>query len=312
MPVPISALADRPSALDPEGTGAERIADLWWIMLGAGTVVWVVVVVAMLAAVRRRGDGGARGARGALLVGGIALPAIVITALFILTARPDGPLFAMSGRAEFTIDLIGHQWWWSVRYPEQGVATANELIVPVGTPVRIRLRSADVLHSFWVPQLNGKLDVLPGKVNSMTLEANEPGVYRGECAEFCGVQHAKMQLLVIAEPRNDFDARLARMGEPTPDPQTTAERRGRETFMSVGCAACHTIAGTEADGDEGPDLTHVGRRLTLGAATIPNTRGHLGGWVVNSQTVKPGNRMPPQKIPAEELPALLTYLESLE
>ncbi|MBW3608542.1 MAG: cytochrome c oxidase subunit II [Actinobacteria bacterium] len=219
MPQPISALADRPSALDPEGTGAERIADLWWVMLAAGTVVWVVVVVATLAAVRRRGDGDARGARGALLVGGIALPAVVITALFVLTARPDGPLFAMSGRAEFTIDLIGHQWWWSIRYPEQNVSTANELIIPVGTPVRIELRSADVLHSFWVPQLNGKLDVLPGKVNSMTLEANEPGIYRGECAEFCGVQHAKMQLLVIAAPPEEFEARLARLREPAREPQ---------------------------------------------------------------------------------------------
>lgn len=305
-------IADAPSALEPKGAGAERIADLWWLLFGAGAVVYTVVIVALVLAVRRRPARSRGDAPSVLVVAGIVLPTIVVIAAFVLTARPNGPLFAMSGRAAFPIEVVGHQWWWSVRYPEQGITTANELHVPVGTPVRVRLRSADVLHSFWVPQLNGKLDLLPDKVNSMTLEANEPGVYRGECAEFCGTQHAKMQLLVVAEPRDEFEAWVQRAQGPAVEPQSAVERRGREAFMASGCRACHTIAGTPADGDAGPDLTHIGSRLTLGAATIPNTRGHLGGWIVDSQSIKPGNKMPPQKVAASELPALLAYLESLE
>lgn len=305
---------DRPSALDPASSGAERIADLWWFMLGVGSVVWIVVMVGVLLAVRRRSNprGGDGGARNAIIVGGVILPAIIITVTFVLTARPDGPLFAMSGRSEFRIEVIGNQFWWAVRYPDQGFVTANEIHIPVDTPVRIELRSADVIHSFWVPELNGKLDAMPRRVNAMTLEANRAGIYRGECAEFCGVQHARMQLLVIARPRDEFEDWAARMARPAAEPVTERAARGRDAFMAVGCASCHTIAGTEARGALGPDLTHIGSRLTLGAATIPNTRGHLGGWVVNAQSVKPGNPMPPQKIPAEDVPALLDYLETLD
>jgi cytochrome c oxidase subunit 2 len=311
--VPLPATG--PSALDPQGSGAERIAELWWFMLAAGGVVYVTVMGALFLALRRRGRGQADASEShavAFLFGGIVLPAIVITATFVLTARPGGPLFAMAGPSSLSIQVTGHQWFWSVDYPEQGIATANELHVPVGIPVELELRSADVIHSFWVPQLNGKLDVMPQKANRMTIEALEPGVYRGECAEFCGVQHAKMQLLVIAEPPEDFDAWVARMAQPASEPTTSDARRGLETFMASGCGACHTIGGTSARGTLGPDLTHVGSRRTLGAASIPNTRGHLGGWVVDAQSAKPGNKMPPQTVPADELPRLLDYLQSLD
>jgi cytochrome c oxidase subunit 2 len=282
-------------------------------MLGAGLVVYAVVVVALLVALpRRRGQADQREPRYALIVGGVVLPAIVVTAVFVLSARPDGPLFAMTGRAAFPIEVVGHQWWWSVRYPEQGIVTANEIHVPVGVPVELRLRSADVVHSFWVPQLNGKTDLLPDQLNALPIEAQEPGVYRGECAEFCGVQHAKMQALVVAEPPERFDAWVARMREPASEPLGRVAEHGQRAFFRTGCAVCHRIAGTGADGMVGPDLTHVGSRLTLGAAAVPNTRGHLGGWVVNSQSIKPGNKMPPQKVSADDLPALLTYLEGLE
>ena len=302
-----------PSALDPRGVGAGSIADLWWFMLGAGLLVYVVVLAALFVAFRRhRGDRGAGESRGAFLIAGVVLPTIVITATFILTARPGGPLFAMTGTAAFPIRVVGHQWFWSVDYPDQGISTANEIHVPVGVPVQIELISADVIHSFWVPQLNGKLDVMPQKENRMTIQATEPGIYRGECAEFCGIQHARMQLLVVAEPVEDFERWAARMTLPALPPRSASARRGLETFLETGCAACHTIQGTEARGTLGPDLTHIGTRLTLGAATIPNTRGHLGGWVVDPQAIKPGNKMPPQKISADELPALLDYLESLE
>lgn len=306
-------LAAGPSALDPRGAGAQPIADLWWFMLGAGLLVYVVVMGALFIAFkRRRRDRDAGGSRGAFLIAGVVLPTIVITATFILTARPGGPLFAMSGTADFPIRVVGHQWFWSVDYPRQGVSTANEIHVPVGVPVEIELISADVIHSFWVPQLSGKLDVMPQKANRMTIEATEAGVYRGECAEFCGIQHARMQLLVVAEPVEDFERWAARLSEPAPAPETASARRGREVFFETGCAQCHTIGGTEARGTLGPDLTHMASRSTLGAATIPNTRGHLGGWVVDAQAIKPGNLMPPQKVPAEELPALLDYLESLK
>lgn len=308
-------LPDGRSALDPAGRGAEQIAELWWFMLAAGGLVYAVVLAALFLALRRAGtrsDGSDRDGRRAILVGGVILPALVITATFAVTVRPGGPLFAMSGPAAVPIEVVAHQFWWSVRYPEQNISTANEIHIPVGTPVRIQLRSEDVVHSFWVPELSGKLDALPGKTNTMTVEATEPGIYSGACAEFCGVGHALMQLVVVAHPADEFAGWIARTAEARRRTEIETVERGRQVFMEAGCAACHTVNGTRADGKVGPDLTHIGSRLTLGAATIPNTRGHLGGWVVDPQSIKPGNKMPPQKIDAQDLPALLDYLQSLK
>jgi cytochrome c oxidase subunit II len=211
-----------------------------------------------------------------------------------------------------TVEVIGHRWWWEVRYPDRGIVTANEVRIPVGEPVLVRLTTQDVLHSFWVPELTGKTDMISGRTNTMTLEAERPGVYRGQCAEFCGLQHAQMIFFVIADPRSEFDRWMADHSGPPALPTDPMLRQGQEVFETQACAACHTIRGTTASGMVGPDLTDFGGRLTIGAGAVPNTRGNLGGWIVNSQTIKPGNLMPPIQLSPDDLQALIAYLESLE
>jgi cytochrome c oxidase subunit 2 len=178
--------------------------------------------------------------------------------------------------------------------------------------VRLRLSSVDVVHSFWVPQLAPKTDLIPGQVNETWLTANRPGTYRGQCAEYCGLQHAQMAILVVAEPPDAFDRWVALQRGPAAVPAGTLATRGRQVLERTSCAACHTVRGTSARGTVGPDLTHVASRQQLGAGAAPNTPGHLGGWIANSQTVKPGNLMPPQPLTPEQLQALIAYLESLE
>ncbi|HLU83462.1 MAG TPA: c-type cytochrome, partial [Trueperaceae bacterium] len=210
-----------------------------------------------------------------------------------------------------TIEVIGHQWWWEVRYPESGVVTANEVVIPVGETVRLELSSVDVIHSFWVPVLNGKMDLIPGQTTSLPLEASLAGEYFGFCAEFCGVQHARMNLLVVAQERSDFDAWLATQQLAAPPPNDATTLAGQQVFLGSACVYCHTVRGTNASGKLGPDLTHLASRRLLGAGALPNTRGNLAGWIVNSQTTKPGNRMPPMYLGGSELQSLLAYLETL-
>jgi cytochrome c oxidase subunit 2 len=240
--------------------------------------------------------------------GGIVMPAIVLGALFVaniagLNALPRG--------RDLVVDVTSYQFWWEVSYPEPGFVTANEMYIPTGTDVRVRLNTVDVIHSFWVPQLGGKRDLVPGHAAELTLRADEPGRYLGECAEYCGIQHANMRFAVVAVPPEEYEAWASAMAEPGAEPDTAAEVAGFDTFMQ-NCAACHAVQGTPADGDRGPDLTHLMAREEIGSGVAPNDRGHLGGWTVNSQALKPGNLMPPVPVDAEELPDLLTYLESLE
>jgi cytochrome c oxidase subunit 2 len=190
--------------------------------------------------------------------------------------------------------------------------TANEIHVPAGRPVRLRLSSADVIHSFWVPQLMPKTDLIPGQVNETWLTANRPGIYRGQCAEYCGLQHALMAFLVVADGPAAFDRWVALQRAPAAEPAGTLATRGRQVLERTSCATCHTVRGTSARGTAGPDLTHLASRQQLGAGAVPNTPGHLGGWIANSQTIKPGNLMPPQPLTSEELQALIAYLETLE
>ena len=212
--------------------------------------------------------------------------------------------------------MTGYQWWWDVRYedslPIRRLRTANEIHIPVGRPVRLLLESGDVNHSFWVPRLQGKLDLIPGQTNTLWLQADEPGVYQGQCAEYCGEQHAHMGLLVVAQPPDEFarwyEGQLAGAAEPT----DSLRRRGQEVFTGSGCALCHAVRGTGAMAAVGPDLTHLASRRTLGAGMVPNTRGYLGGWIVNPQAIKPGNRMPAMPLSGPELQALLAYLEGLQ
>ncbi|WP_435060712.1 cytochrome c oxidase subunit II [Amycolatopsis thermoflava] len=311
-----------PSTLDPAGPGARRVASLWWLLFWISAGVFAVFLVVLVWAVARRHRSGSirRGdATRFVVVTGAVVPFVILTGVYAVGLRdmsalraPEHPAAAAAAPGTVTVEVTGHQWWWEVRYPGTAATTANEIHVPVGTPVQVRLTTDDVLHSFWVPQLMPKTDLIAGQVNTTWITAEEPGTYRGMCAEYCGLQHRYMHFVVVAEPRAAFDAWVAHVASPAPSPDTAAEQRGMQVFLQTGCAACHTVRGTPADGTVGPDLTTVGDRWSLGAGAAPNNTGALGGWVANSQQVKPGNAMPPQPVPAEALPDLVAYLRSLK
>jgi cytochrome c oxidase subunit 2 len=323
------ALQGVPSAqrvLDPAGIQAERIARFWWFALATGGVVFVLVIGAMLYATfhRRRGeadDPQIEAAKSRMMnrwvIGAVAATVVVLVAYLVLDFLTGRAIAALARSDDaLTIDVVGHQWWWEVAYadpvPGRRLTTANEIHVPVGRTIRLRMTSFDVIHSFWVPNLHGKKDLIPGHLTVTHFRADRPGVYRGECAEFCGHQHARMGLLVIARPPEEFAAWYESQLLPAPPPADSVQRRGQEVFLAHACVMCHTIRGTPAGGRVAPELTHIGSRRTLAAATLPNTRGHLGGWITNSQRIKPGNKMPPNQIAPQDLQALLTYLQSLK
>ena len=335
------------SALDPAGPQAHRISNLWWLTFWICTVAYVATLAVLLVGIFRsrpkRAEGAtdptapvadpARGPAGdppivrpdpvgerrlTTIVGGAA--GLTILILFVL-------LFAdfITGRHvhgfantpnTVSITLTGHQWWWDVRYedstPHNVFTTANEIHIPVGRPVGVLLQSNDVIHSFWVPNLTGKKDLVPGHPNVIYFQADKPGTYYGQCAEYCGYQHANMRLVVIAEPPENFEQWLVAARQPAPEPQTDRQKHGRQVFLSRQCVMCHTIVGTPAGGRVGPDLTHVGSRQTLAAGAIPNRPGHLGGWIIDPQKIKPGAMMPQNLLEGEDLTSLVEYLESLQ
>lgn len=306
------------SVLSPAGPGASRIGDLVWIML-VGTIVPAAVVIGLIlyAVFRgRRGGGGPRPSDTRVIVlGGAVFPALILLTFSALSARYSAEVAVPPSPPAFTIEVTGHQYWWEARYPDHGVVTANEIHVPVGQTVRLHLRASDVIHSFWVPRLHGKMDQTPGRTNVWWMQATEPGVFRGQCAEFCGLQHALMALLVIAQPPAEFDAWIARLRQPAPVPADPILERGRQVFLEAGCAHCHAIQGGHVarfTGSVGPDLTHLGSRRTLAAATIDNTRELLRAFVVDPHVFKPGVRMPATRLPSEQLDALLAYLATLQ
>jgi cytochrome c oxidase subunit 2 len=311
---------DIPSALDPQGQAAANIATLWWIMFWLGTAVFVLVTALLLLIVfthRRRGpymepDLRAPEHRSWLLWGGIIFPAVLLSTTLFFTLRTHIALAFPPTPAPLTIEVIGHRWWWEVRYPEQEITTANEIYIPAGQAVNLRLATADVIHSFWVPELNGKMDMIPGRTNTLWLHADEPGIYRGLCTEFCGIQHAKMQYMVVAVPPAEFAAWVEQQRQPAPAPTDARIRRGQQIFLGSACVYCHAVRGTNASGQLGPDLTHVASRQTLAAGILPNNRGNLAGWIVNPQHIKPGNLMPPTNLTGQELQLLLDYLATLE
>jgi cytochrome c oxidase subunit 2 len=210
-----------------------------------------------------------------------------------------------------TIQVTGHEWWWEVRYPGTKAVTANEIHIPVRTPVRVEARTADVIHSFWVPELNRKIDTIPGQTNTVELYAEKAGRYRGACAEFCGVQHTHMDMYVFAESPAAFQRWLAHQAEPAAAPAAADASRGEQVFTGSSCASCHAIRGTTAAGYVGPDLTHLTTRTTLGALTVPNTRRSLSSWITGSQHLKPGNQMPDIQFSPQQLRALVAYLAGL-
>ena len=244
----------------------------------------------------------------------MVFPIVVLAALLVYAIHTGQ---ALSGPPERPpdIELVGKQWWWEVRYAtEAGPAVlANELRVPVGKPVEIALSTTDVIHSFWVPALAGKVDMIPGRTNRIVIEAREAGIFRGQCAEFCGAQHSLMAMYVVAVTEYEYRQWLARQVSPAAEPANAIAHQGREVFLREGCAKCHTIRGTAAAGKLGPDLTHVGGRLSIAAGTLANGAGALAAWIADPQHLKPGNLMPATKtLPGEDLRALATYLEALK
>jgi cytochrome c oxidase subunit 2 len=305
-----------PSTLNTAGVGARRVEGLWWVLFWISMAVFVeVLAVLVWAFVFRRGDQ-VRVRRGDpvrfVTIAGAGLPFVILVTVYGLGLNNLAALGDAPDDQATTVEVTGHKWWWEVRYAGVSGATANEIHIPVGERVRVRLLAADVLHSFWVPQLMPKTDLIAGEVRETWLHAERPGRYRGQCAEYCGTQHAHMAFMVVAQPRAEFDAWLARLNAPAAAPSTDAERRGQQTFISAACAACHTVRGTSANGTVGPDLSEVGARWSIGAGALPNDAGHLGGWIANSQSSKPGNAMPPQPVDAARLPDLIAYLGSLK
>jgi cytochrome c oxidase subunit 2 len=301
-------------------SGSERsISHLWWVML-VGSAVGFAVIVALLVLGWVRRDrpklpfGGDEKAATAIVIGlGVAVPVVVLTLLFVwadlfVIRKTDAPA---KGSTAMTIEVIGHQWWWEVRYPGTSAVTADEIHIPVDTAVNVVVTTADVIHSFWVPELNRKIDTIPGRSNRVELDADRPGLYRGQCAEFCGLQHAHMEISVYVQPRAEFAAWLANMEKPARPPATALAREGRHVFLENACASCHQVRGTSATGRVGPDLTHLASRRTLAGGEIPNTPGELAAWIRDPQTIKPGNKMPALRLADGDWRALDAYLEAL-
>lgn len=301
------------SALAPAGPAARDVATLSAVLaIGAAVVLLLVMALVALCAVRD-----ARPARAArwIVGGGIVFPAAVLGALLVYTAPMTSALSAPAPAGALRIELDGRQWWWEVRYPGPGgapVVAANEVHVPAGATVDLALTSPDVIHSFWVPRLGGKVDMVPGRVNRLMLRADRPGVFRAQCAEYCGTQHAHMALMVVAHAPDAFEAWLSAEAGPARAPVTAEEARGLEAFLASGCGGCHAIRGTAALGRPGPDLTRVARRMTLAAGLLQNDRAALRAWVAAAGVLKPGNHMPSYgHLDAPTLDAIATYLASL-
>jgi cytochrome c oxidase subunit 2 len=296
---------------------------LWDAMYVASVLVFLLVVGALLWAALRRRDPAElpedpsreRRMRTAVLLA-TGLTIITLFGFLIFDISVGRAITTSPGKDALQIRVTGHQWWWEVQYrdslPQNWITTANEIHVPVGRPVVVELRSTDVIHSFWPPNLTPKRDLIPGDENSIWFQAESAGVYRGQCAEYCGHQHAKMGFLVIADPPDQFARWVAQQRDTAKTPSDSLVSRGQEVFLASSCVMCHAIAGTPAGSRVGPDLTHLASRRTIAAGTLPNSRGNLAGWILDPQLFKPGVRMPPTQLRPDDLQALLAYLESLE
>ena len=322
LTLPLAACSGNQSMFNPQGPAARDIADLGLLLLGVSVVVYVVVMAVLgwaLMRTRQTADDSPQTTRrlGIVITVAVALTAFILVALTGASAAAGhGITTATEDSRSITVDVIGHQWWWDFQYhyPTSSdlVTSSNELHIPIGVPVVIVAQSRDVIHRFWVPNLHGKRDLIPGQVTRVWIQADSAGIYRGQCAEFCGHQHATMAFRVVAEPREAFETWLGNQRAPASEPATDAQRRGQEVFLRSPCVTCHAIEGTQAGSHIGPDLTHVGSRLTLAAGTLPNTLEHLRNWVQDAPAIRPGVRMPQQALSAEDLDALLSYLRSLQ
>jgi cytochrome c oxidase subunit 2 len=315
-------------ALRTAGPQAASIADLWYLMLAVCTLVLVIVTGVMLAAVarRRRGDATTppdvdsfdrdetRARR--IVTAAVGASVVLLVVLLVSSVLTDRAIARLPLQDGLHIEVTGKQWWWDVRYddaePSRVFTTANEIHVPVGRPVILTLKSPDVIHSFWVPSLHGKKDLIPGQTTTFTLRADVPGVYRGQCAEFCGYQHARMALLVIVDPPDVFEQWADAQRKPANPPPDARAQRGHDVFMATTCAMCHAIEGTPAGGRAGPNLTHVASRSTIAAVTLPNTAAHPAAWIEDPHAFKPGTNMPAHALNAWDRDALVAYLLTLK
>lgn len=308
--------------LDTGATAARDIASLWWLFTALAVITSIAIPGLLLYAIQRgrrryRGeDGGEVDGRRLVWIGGVTIPVLmlltVLGASYMLSGRIVAPF--EDGQEALTIDVTGHQFWWEIRYPQEGVTTANEFVIPVGVPVRLRLTASDVIHSFWVPQLNGKMDLIPGRTHEWWLRADTAGSFRGQCAEYCGMSHALMAFWVRAVPQAEFDSWVVQRAERAEVPAVTAPARGRSVFVRAGCDHCHSTPGAPlpaALGAPGPDLGDVGSRTTLAAGRMPNTRANMAAWIADPQRLKPGSRMPATRLADADMDALVDYLFSL-
>jgi cytochrome c oxidase subunit II len=307
------------SVLQAEGPQAAQLLRLFWLFTVVLAFVWIVVMLVLAATLRRRAAPGnlERGQRRSAIVvtGAVVGTVLIISALTFMSYATTRPI-AAAGEDSLVIKVRGYQWWWEVTYTDPQVdrtfITANEIHVPTGRPIRLELSAADVIHSFWVPNLAGKQDLIPGRDNTLHFTIWQAGVYRGQCAEFCGLQHAHMAFAVIAEPPAAFDAWRAAQVDPATEPGNAEQARGRTYFTSHACAACHTVRGTSAAGTLGPDLTHVASRRGIAAGMMPTTRGSLAAWIADPQTIKPGNNMPMVPMTPGDLRAVSAWLAALK
>ena len=315
------------TSLNPVGPGAAHIehnfALIFWI---TATVYCLVMLLLVVSVWRRRyplstmpepeqtteaSDRFATRAVAAAMIGTVVLLFVMMIGSFLTSHA----MSRINHESALTIDVYGHQWWWEVQYPNaeayKMVTTANEIHLPTGVPIRIHGTSRDVIHSFWAPNVQGKRDLLPGYDTDVMLQVDRSGRWRGQCAEFCGAQHAHMSFYMVAEPMSDFKEWLRAQAESSAAPSNTQTAHGQQVFLSHACILCHSIRGTQAGSRVGPDLTHLASRSTIAAGMLPNTIGNLGGWILNPQSVKPGSRMPPNELSGQDLQDLLAYLETL-
>ncbi|MES2883825.1 MAG: cytochrome c oxidase subunit II [Pseudomonadota bacterium] len=306
-----------PPVLDPHGPFSNTVTTLAWVLIALVTLIFVLVCAAMWVALYGSDELRAKlGGERVVRWFGLIIPAGVLFLLLAWGTTMVAGMTTIKGD-ELRMRVSGNIYWWRVSYLDSAgkeiLADANELHIPVGRPVVVDMVSEDVIHSFWVPKLGGKMDMIPGRTNRLKLQADKPGSYGGQCAEFCGGAHSLMGFVVVAHPAADWQRWLDTRRAVAPVADLGVEAlRGRQLFSEVGCAACHRVAGTSAQGLSGPDLTHVGSRRSLGAGILPNNRGTLIGWIGDSQSIKPNNRMPAYRsLPAAELNALAAYMESL-
>lgn len=318
----LTSCGHSPNVFAPKGPAAGEIAQLGWLLVGLGSAIFVLVMGLLGYALfhqrsqeidpavdRHRWPTST--AKRWVLVGGALFPALILAVILAFTITVLRAISAIEPNEGLTIEVNGRQWWWEVHYPRQRIITANEIHIPIGQPVRVVLNAGDVIHSFWVPDLHGKLDMIPGQTNEFWLQADHPGEYWGECAEFCGIQHAKMSFVVVAESPDAFARWQASASQPAVTPSAPLLQQGQALFLNSTCAYCHAIQGTSAVGNLGPDLTHLASRRTLAAGAVPNTAEQLAHWIVDPQQIKPGNLMPASHYAEAELQALLAYLLSL-